>query len=70
MLVPTEGGVAIEMDVPDPNLRPGGGTPDGKYFVLHRYDDNPERAFSELLDPETKQGYPARGRIRSRIERR
>ena len=55
---PGGGGAATEMHVPDPNLRPGGWTPDGKYFVLHRYDDNPERAWTELLDPETGKVIP------------
>ena len=53
MLVPSAGGVGIEMDDPDPNLRPGGWTPDGRYFVLHRYDAGTDRAWTELLDPET-----------------
>lgn len=53
-LVSVRDGKAREMVVEDPGvaLRPGGWTPDGKYFVLHR-DDESSGAWTELLDPET-----------------
>ena len=38
---------------PEVSLRPGGWTPDGKYFVVHRHDHNDDSAWTELLDPET-----------------
>jgi dipeptidyl aminopeptidase/acylaminoacyl peptidase len=42
-----------EFPLGDPQLeaRPGGWTPDGEYFVVHRYDG--QHARTDLLDPET-----------------
>ena len=40
-------------------LRPGGWTPDGKYFVVHRHDQTNDRAWTELLDPDTGSDEPA-----------
>ena len=37
----------------DVSLRPGGWTPDGKYFVVHRHNHDDNSAWTELLDPET-----------------
>jgi dipeptidyl aminopeptidase/acylaminoacyl peptidase len=55
VLVSVADGPRSERPIGDPerDLRPGGWTPDGKYFVLHRYDARLDRAWTELLDPET-----------------
>ena len=55
-LVSVESGEETEMVVlnPEVSLRPGGWTPDGKYFVVHRHDHTNDRAWTELLDPDTE----------------
>jgi WD40-like Beta Propeller Repeat len=54
-LVSVESGEETEMVVENPeiSLRPGGWTPDGKQFVVHRHDHDDNSAWTELLDPET-----------------
>ena len=71
-LVSVESGEGTEMVVVnhEVSLRPGGWTPDGKYFVVHRHDHGNDRAWTELLDPETGRIEPARGRVRPSLERR
>ena len=55
---------------PEVNLRPGGWTPDGKYFVVHRHDHGDDERLDSLLDPETGTDEPAAMCVRPGIERR